>query len=221
MTFEIVIASKNYSSWSLRAWLALEQTGAAYTERLVSTGDPDWHDQVRRLSPSGKVPLLRDGELEIHDSLAIVEFLHERFPAAGLWPPAEGARAFARSVAAEMHSSFHALRASMPMDIQADEPGRGTTPEALADADRIQAIWRECRERFGSASGGPFLFGPFTAADCFYAPVVFRFRAYHVPLDATARAYCDALVAEPKVAKWVAAARREPRVYAQPKGGRS
>ena len=214
MPFELVIASKNYSSWSLRAWLALEQTGAAYTERIVSTGDPDWHAQVRRISPSGKVPLLRDGGLEIHDSLAIVEYLHERFPAAGLWPGDVAARGFARSVAAEMHSSFQALRSNMPMDIQADEPGRGATPEAMADADRIQAIWRECRARFGQRGGGPFLFGPFTAADCFYAPVVFRFRSYHVPLDATASAYCDALVAEPKVAKWVAAARREPRGYA-------
>lgn len=213
MPFEIVIASKNYSSWSLRAWLALEQTGAAYSERLISTGDPDWQQQVRRISPSGKVPLLRDGDLEVHDSLAIVEYLHERFPAAGLWPSDAGARAIARSAAAEMHAGFLALRSNMPMDIQADEPGRGHTPEALADAARIQTIWRDCRARFGSRGAGPFLFGSFCAADCFYAPVVFRFLSYGVALDPTARAYCDALVAEAKVAKWVAAARREPRAY--------
>lgn len=211
MAFELVMASKNYSSWSLRAWLALEQTGAPYTERLISTADADWHDQIRRLSPSGKVPLLIDGDLAIGDSLAIVETLNERFPKAGLWPADPAARAIARSVCAEMHSGFMALRSKMPMDIQANEPGKGHDPEALADAERIQAIWRDCRERFGA--GGPFLFGAFCAADCFYAPVVFRFRSYGVPLDANAKAYCDAVVAEPKVVKWVAAAMREPRVY--------
>lgn len=211
MAFEIVIASKNYSSWSLRGWLALEQTGAPYEERLVSTGDPDWHAQVERLSPSGKVPLLLDGDLAVHDSLAIVEYLNERFPAAGLWPADARARAIARSVAAEMHSGFVALRSNMPMDIQAEEPGKGHVPEALADAQRIQAIWRDCRERFGKS--GPFLFGAFTAADAFYAPVVFRFLSYGVPLDATAKAYCEAVTKDRKVAKWALAARREKRVY--------
>jgi glutathione S-transferase len=213
MAFEIVIASKNYSSWSLRAWLALEQTGAEYREILISTADPDWHAQTKRVSPSGKVPLLIDGALRVHDSLAIVEYLNERFPKAGLWPAEVAARAFARSVAAEMHSGFVALRMNMEMDIQANAPGQGHVPEALADAVRIQAIWRECRERFGREGGGPFLFGAFGAADCFYAPVVFRFRSYGVPLDETARAYCEAMVAEPKVAKWIAGAMREPRIY--------
>jgi glutathione S-transferase len=211
LAFEILIASKNYSSWSLRGWLALEQTGAPYVEQLVSTADPDWHDQIKRLSPSGKVPLLRDGGVVVHDSLAIVEYLNERFPEAGLWPRDPRARAHARSIVAEMHSGFVALRSNMPMDIQANEPGKGHVPEALADAARIQAIWRECRAK--SRSAGPFLFGTFGAADCFYAPVVFRFRTYGVPLDATAKEYCDAVAAEPKVAKWVAAALREPHVY--------
>jgi len=208
---KIVIASKNYSSWSLRGWLALEQTGAPYEEILISTADADWHAQTKRVSPSGKVPLLIDGELQVHDSLAIVEYLNERFPAAGLWPAEAKARALARSVAAEMHSGFLALRMNMEMDIQAREPGKGHVPEALADAARIQTIWRDCRARFGQ--GGPFLFGAFTAADAFYAPVVFRFLSYGVALDATAQAYCDAMVAEKKVAKWVAAAQREPRIY--------
>lgn len=209
--FRIVMASKNYSSWSLRAWLALEQTGQPYEEVLISTADADWHDQVKRVSPSGKVPLLIDGALQVHDSLAIVEYLAERFPKAGLWPADGKARAIARSVAAEMHSGFVALRMNMPMDIQAQSPGQGHVPEALADAARIQAIWRDCRQRFGD--GGPFLFGAFTAADCFYAPVVFRFLSYGVALDATAEAYCRAMQQEAKVAKWVAAAMRESRVY--------
>jgi glutathione S-transferase len=211
MAFQLVMASKNYSSWSLRAWLALEQTGAPYEEILISTADPDWHEQIRRRSPSGKVPLLIDGALQVGDSLAIVEYLNERFPKAGLWPSDVAARAIARSVCAEMHSGFMALRMNMGMDIQANEPGKGHVSEALADAQRIQAIWRDCRQRFGR--GGPFLFGAFGAADCFYAPVVFRFRSYGVPLDENAKAYCDAMVAEPKVAKWIAGAMREPRVY--------
>jgi glutathione S-transferase len=211
VAFRLVIASKNYSSWSLRAWLALEQTGAPYEEILISTADPDWHAQIRRASPSGKVPLLIDGELQVADSLAIVEYLNERFPKAGLWPGETAARAIARSVCAEMHSGFQALRMNMEMDIQANEPGKGHVPEALADAARIQSVWSECRRRFGR--GGPFLFGAFGAADCFYAPVVFRFRSYGVALDENAMAYCDAMIAEPKVAKWMAGAMREQRIY--------
>ncbi|MFO0691777.1 MAG: glutathione S-transferase family protein [Myxococcota bacterium] len=208
---KIVIASKNYSSWSLRAWLALEQTGAPYEESIISTADPDWHEQALRVSPSGLLPVLVDEGRRINDSLAIVEYLHERFPGAGLWPKDAADRAIARSVVAEMHSGFMALRMRMPMDIQANEPGKGHTADALADAARIQEIWRECRERYGRS--GPFMFGPFTAADCFYAPVVFRFRSYGVALDATAKAYCDAMIEEKKVVKWANAARREDRLY--------
>ncbi len=211
MEFKLVIASKNYSSWSLRAWLALEQTGALYEEILISTADPDWHAQIKRVSPSGKVPLLIDGGFQIGDSLAIVEYLNERFPKAGLWPSEVKARAVARSVSAEMHSGFVALRMNMEMDIAANEPGKGHVPDALADAARIQTIWGDCRRRFGQA--GPFLFGAFTAADCFYAPVVFRFRSYGVALDATAKAYCDAMVADPKVVKWVEGAKQGQRIY--------
>jgi glutathione S-transferase len=211
MAFKLVMASKNYSSWSLRAWLALEQTGVPFEELLVSTADPDWHDQIKRLSPSGKVPLLIDDGFQVGDSLAIVEYLNERFPKAGLWPSDTKARAVARSVVAEMHSGFMALRMNMEMDIQANEPGKGHVPEALADAARIQAIWLDCRQHFGQ--GGPFLFGAFTAADAFFAPVVFRFRSYGVALDANAKAYCEAMVKEAKIAKWISAAIKEPRVY--------
>jgi glutathione S-transferase len=206
---QLVIGSKNYSSWSLRAWLALEHTGARYEEILIPFSEPDWRERIRRHSPSGKVPFLIADGLGIWDSFAIVETLAERFPAAGLWPADPGARAIARSAAAEMHSGFAALREQMPMDLQEHAPGKGHTPEALADAARVQEIWRECRARFGA--GGPWLFGAFSAADCFYAPVVFRFLSYGVPLDATARAYCDALVAYPSVAAWRAAGRAEPR----------
>ena len=210
MALKLVIGSKNFSSWSLRAWLALEHTGAPYEEILISFGDPDWREQIKRHSPSGKVPYLIDGALGIWDSLAIVETLAEKFPAARLWPSDSAARAFARSVVAEMHSGFGALRENMGMDLQASAPGKGHTPAALADAARVQEIWRECRARHGG--GGPYLLGAFSAADCFYAPVVFRFLSYGVPLDANAKAYCDAMLAHPSVAKWREAGLREPHV---------
>ena len=210
MALKLVIGSKNFSSWSLRAWLALEHTQAPYEEIFISFGDPDWREQIKRHSPSGKVPYLIDGALGIWDSLAIVEYLAEKFPAAKLWPADSAARAFARSVVAEMHSGFGALRENMGMDLQANAPGKGHTPAALADAARVQEIWRECRARHGA--GGPYLLGAFSAADCFYAPVVFRFLSYGVPLDATANAYCDAMLAHPALAKWREAGLREPHV---------
>ena len=210
MALKLVIGSKNFSSWSLRAWLALEHTQAPYEEIFISFGDPDWREQIKRHSPSGKVPYLIDGALGIWDSLAIVEYLAEKFPAARLWPADSAARAFARSVVAEMHSGFGALRENMGMDLQANAPGKGHTPAALADAARVQEIWRECRARHGA--GGPYLLGAFCAADCFYAPVVFRFLSYGVPLDATAKAYCDAMLAHPALAKWREAGLREPHV---------
>lgn len=210
MALKLVIGSKNFSSWSLRAWLALEHTQAPYEEIFISFGDPDWREQIKRHSPSGKVPYLIDGALGIWDSLAIVEYLAEKFPAARLWPADSAARAFARSVVAEMHSGFGALRENMGMDLQANAPGKGHTPAALADAARVQEIWRECRARHGA--GGPYLLGAFCAADCFYAPVVFRFLSYGVPLDATAKAYCDAMLAHPALAKWRQAGLREPHV---------
>ena len=209
MALQLVIGSKNYSSWSLRAWLALEHTGARYEEILVPFSAPDWRERIRRHSPSGRVPFLIDDGLGVWDSLAIVEYLAEKFPAAGLWPADPAPRALARCVVAEMHSGFGALRASMPMDLQENAPGKGHTQDALADAARIQQIWRDCRARFGT--GGPWLFGAFSAADCFYAPVVFRFLCYGVALDATARAYCDALTAHASVARWRAAGLAEPR----------
>ena len=211
MSLQLVIGSKNYSSWSLRAWLALEQAATPYEEIPISFASPDWREQIRRHSPSGKVPFLIDGALGIWDSLAIVEYLAEKFPRAGLWPADPAARALARCAVAEMHSGFVALRNQMPMDLQENAPGKGHTPEALADAARIQELWRECLAGFGA--GGSFLFGAFSAADCFYAPVVFRFLSYGVALDATARAYCEAIVARPSVARWRAAGLTEPRTH--------
>jgi glutathione S-transferase len=200
----LVIGNKNYSSWSLRAWLALRQTGVAFEEILVPLMRPETRAAILAHSPSGKVPFLRLGDDQVWDSLAISEYLAERFPAAGLWPADATARAVARSVAAEMHAGFMALRRTLPMNLRAHLPGQPRAEDAEADIARIQDIWTSCRARFGAT--GPFLFGGFTIADAFYAPVVGRFRTYDVPLTDTCRAYADAVWQTPDMQAWVAAA---------------
>jgi glutathione S-transferase len=204
----LVIGNKNYSSWSLRPWLALKQTGAPFREIVIPLDQPQTKAAIARHSPSGRVPVLHDDGLVIWDSLAIVEYLDEIFANAGLWPADAKARAVARAVAAEMHSGFQNLRAQMPMNIRASKPGVGHAPEVMADVARIATLWGDCRERFGR--GGDFLFGRFTAADAFYAPVVTRFVTYGVSLDANAAAYVDAVLAWPAMAEWCQAARLEP-----------
>jgi glutathione S-transferase len=204
----IIIGSKNYSSWSLRAWLALEQTGAPFDEVVIALDRPETKGEIARHSPSGRVPALHDGERVVWDSLAIAEYLAERFPEAGLWPADESARAIARAVSAEMHSGFSALRQNMPMNMRASAPGRGRAPGVDEDLARIFAIWRECRERFGA--GGPFLFGRRSIADAMYAPVVSRLTTYGVALDETAAAYSRAIWELPAMQRWLAASRLEP-----------
>lgn len=204
----LVIANKTYSSWSLRAWLALKMTGAAFEEIVVPLDQPTTASDIARHSPTGRVPVLKDGALTVWDSLAITEYLAERFPAAGLWPAEPDARAHARAVAAEMHSSFQALRQNMPMNVRAAKPGRGRTPEVMTDIARIAALWQDCRACYGAA--GPFLFGPFTAADCFFAPVVTRFTTYGVALDPVCEAYAAAVSAWPALIEWCAGAAAEP-----------
>jgi glutathione S-transferase len=206
----LVVGSKNYSSWSLRPYLALAHTGQPFQEVVIPLGTPDTTAQILRHSPSGKVPLLKHGELAIWDSLAICEYLAETFPEAKLWPQAKEARAVARSVTAEMHSGFTALRQHMSMNIHARKPGQGRAPGVAEDIARIQALWTDCRARFGQ--GGPFLFGAFSVADAFYAPVVTRFVTYGVELDAVSAAYRDAVLALPSFQRWAEAAKREPPV---------
>jgi glutathione S-transferase len=208
--FTIVIANRNYSSWSLRGWLALKQTGAEFDEVVIPLDQPTTRADILKHSPSARVPALRHGELVVWDSLAICEYLAERFPEAKLWPADPAPRAVARSVSAEMHSGFQALRQHFPMNMRSTFANRGTTPEVQADVNRILALWRDARRRFGAA--GPFLFGEFSAADCMYAPVVSRFRTYKVELDDEARAYVDAVWATPAMQEWVAAATNEPMI---------
>ncbi|MEM7225148.1 MAG: glutathione S-transferase family protein [Pseudomonadota bacterium] len=204
----IVLGNKNYSSWSLRGWLAVVQSGLSYDEIVIPLRGPDTKAEILRHSPSGKVPALIAGDQVIWDSLAIGEFLAERCPEAGLWPADPAARAQARAVTAEMHSGFAALRTNMPMIFNGHHPGLGRAEGVAEDIARIQEIWTDCRARFGS--GGDFLFGAFCLADAAYAPVVSRFATYDVELEPTAAAYRDAVLAYPAMVAWRDAAAAEP-----------
>jgi glutathione S-transferase len=205
---EIIIGDKNYSSWSMRAWLALELTGAEYEEILVPLDRPDTAKRILAFSPAGRVPVLRDDGLVVWDSLAICEYLAERFPGAGLWPAERRARAVARAVSTEMHSGFQALRATMPMNLRLRRAIASPAPDALADLTRIRAIWRGL---LSEARDGEYLFGRFGIADAMFAPVVGRCRTYCVALDGPEAAYADAVWRHPAVARWVAAACAEER----------
>ncbi|HEX7968298.1 MAG TPA: glutathione S-transferase family protein [Stellaceae bacterium] len=208
--FTIYIANKNYSSWSLRGWLMLRQTGAAFTELVIPLEEAATRPTILRYSPSGRVPALHHGEFAVWDSLAIGEYLSELFPGARLWPQDAGARAVARAASAEMHSGFAALRSHLPMNMRSSFPNRGMTPEAQADINRVTALWRDCRKRFGE--GGEFLFGHFTIADAMYAPVVSRFRTYKIELDQESQRYADAVWELPALQEWYTAAGNEPMI---------
>ncbi|MBM3565053.1 MAG: glutathione S-transferase family protein [Alphaproteobacteria bacterium] len=210
----LVIGSRNYSSWSLRPWLALKQAGADFHEILIDLDDPDKVAKIRAHSPAGKVPVLKDGPVTVWESLAICEYAAELFPRASLWPVDRAARAHARAVSTEMHSGFPNLRSELSMNIlnrsKRMRDQSNLKPETWADVTRIFALWQDCRRRFGK--DGPFLFGAFTNADAMYAPVVTRFRTYQVPLPAAAKDYCDAVWALPAMQEWTAAAKSEPRI---------
>lgn len=200
---KIILGNKKYSSWSLRPWLALKLTGAPFEEQVVALDMPDTAANIRKLSPSGRVPALIDGGLTIWDSIAICEYLNEQFPAAQLWPADAAQRARARSVSAEMHSGFQNLRNDCSMKIVQQYDYKPLKPETQGDVDRIVAIWDECLRE----SKGPWLFGgrP-TIADCMYAPVVSRFRTYAIPAG---KRYVDHVWSWPVLQEWVAAARAE------------
>lgn len=206
--FKIVLGNKNYSSWSLRGWLALKRCGVAFDEEVIPLYQDDWRARLLAVSPAGKVPVLLHGRRTIWDSLAIVEYLAELFPAAGLWPEDRDARALARAVSAEMHAGFTALRNDMPMNFRGDIEAPRRDGAVEADIARVVELWLDCRTRFGA--DGPFLFGGFSAADAFYAPVAQRFAAYQVDLPEVAAAYRDAVLAWPDIEDWRRAAVAEP-----------
>ena len=211
MAYKLVIGNKNTSSWSLRPWLAMRRAGIALEEIDIDLRASDAKAQILEYSPAGKVPaLLVGGGRVVWDSLAILELLAEDHPS--LWPRAAAARAHARSMSAEMHSGFQALREHCPMDFLARKPKARLVKPAAADVRRIVAMWQDCRASHGSA--GPFLFGRFSAADAMYAPVASRFRTYLPDLapygdDGTAQAYVDAILALPDIAEWESGARQQ------------
>jgi len=196
----LVIGNKNISSWSMRPWVAAVAFNIPFTEVRLLLDQPDTATNIANYSQAGRVPVLLAGEMTIWDSLAICEYLAEQFPDKHLWPQDVAARAMARSITAEMHSGFASLRNDMSMNIQAKLPGRGRTPGAQADIGRICEIWEECLARFGHHE---YLFGDFSIADAFYAPVVMRFKTYGVALAPALQAYCDRVLAHPAVARWV------------------
>ena len=207
----LVIGNKNISSWSMRPWVAAVAFNIPFTEVRLLLDQPDTAANIARYSHAGRVPVLLAGEMTIWDSLAICEYLAEQFPDKHMWPQDVAARALARAIVAEMHSGFPSLRNDMSMNIQASLPGRGRTPGAQADIGRICEIWEECLSRFGHHR---FLFGDFSIADAFYAPVVMRFKTYGVALAPALQAYCDRIQAHPAVARWVEEAMQETEIAA-------
>lgn len=204
---KLAIANKNYSSWSMRPWVLLRQAGIAFEEIQLKFGDDARVRGIEPYSPTRKVPVLMVEGEPVWDSLAICEAVAELFPDRQLWPADARARQVARSICAEMHAGFQALRGAMPMNIRASLPGKGRSPGVQEDLDRIVEIWESCRARHGR--GGDLLFGRFGIADAYYAPVATRFLTYAVTLPPVAQRYADALLALPAVQDWMAQARRE------------
>ncbi len=205
MSLTLVVGTKRWSSWSLRAWMALAVTGTPFREVFIELRQPETKARILEWSPSGKVPLLDDDGVKVWDSLSICEYLAERFPEAGLWPAGREARALARSISAEMHAGFVPLRSTCPMDVVEDHPMAEIPGDVRGDVARIDALWTECRGRFGQ--NGPYLFGAFSNADAMYAPVVTRIRTYGLPVGPVSSAYCDAIMAHPAMQRWIAEAR--------------
>ena len=205
--YRLVIGNKNYSSWSMRAWLVLKAFGIPFEEVRIPLGQPDSANRIGQFSLAGRVPVLIAGDVSVWDSLAICEFLAEQFPDRGMWPGDVNARAMARSICAEMHSGLSGLRSAMWMNIRASFPGKGRTPEAQSDISRICEIWETCLEQ-----GGPkdFLFGDFSIADAYFAPMVMRFRTYNVWMAPALQSYMDRVIAHPAVQQWMREAIEEP-----------
>ena len=206
----LVIGNKNYSSWSLRAWLMLKHAGVDFDEMRISLFVAGYKEKLLAYSPAGKVPIYRDGDVVVWDTLAIGEYLYETYPL--LWPAQREARARARSVNAEMHSGFVPLRKAMPMNIRAEGRKVAMSADLEADIARIKAIWRELRTQYAGA--GPWLFGTYSIADAMYAPVVFRFFTYGVSEPGVVDEYIQTVTNDPLVQAWILAAKAEQEVVA-------
>lgn len=200
--FDLYIGNKNYSSWSLRPWLLMKHFGVPFAEHLVSVAGRDYNPALKPLAGNARVPSLHEDGFQVWESIAIAEFLAERYPE--MWPADPKARARARSIAAEMHAGFTHLRTAMPMNLKLKLQGKPATPEVQRDIDRVVEIWEEARTCFATGNG-PYLFGEFSVADAMYAPVVWRFHVYNVALPPVAAAYRDAMLAHPAMGEWYAA----------------
>jgi glutathione S-transferase len=211
MALKLIIGNKNYSSWSMRPWIAMKVAGIPFDETVISLYVEGSEAKIRAHSPAGKVPILIDGEgdreVRVWESLAILEYLADKFPAAQLWPADPAARALARAISTEMHAGFVPLRQQCGMNMWRPPAKRALSDDAKANVARIDAMWTEARQRFGA--GGPFLFGRFCAADAMYAPIVSRFQTYQVDVSAPAAAYMQAVIALPAWQEWRRAALRE------------
>jgi len=212
----LIVGNKNYSSWSMRPWIALRGCGVPFRERVLKFDSQDWKANIGKLSPSGLVPVLWEGDpgagFPTWDTLAIIERTSELFPARQLWPADSQARARARSITFEMHAGFRALRSAMPMNLRSRHPGEGMSADVVKDIARMCAIWTDTRAKFGKV--GPYLFGAFSAADAYYAPVATRFVTYGVVLAGEAAAYQKVLLANAAVIEWTAAGLKETEFYA-------
>jgi glutathione S-transferase len=204
MALKLIIGNKNYSSWSLRPWLAMKVASIAFEEEVISLDASDFKTRVGSFSGSGKVPVLADENTHVWESLAILEYIAEKFPDAKLWPDEPAARAKARAIACEMHAGFVPLRRHLPMNMRRPVLRRELNAEAQTNVQRIEAIWTDCRTKF--AARGAFLFGAFGVADAMYAPVVSRFHTYDVTVGAICRTYMQAVMALPAWSEWRAAA---------------
>ncbi len=212
MTLKLIIGNKKYSSWSLRPWIAMTVAGIPFEDQVIPFESDEFKRDVGGVSGTGKVPVLIDGDIRVWESLAILEYLAEKFPAAGLWPNDVAARAHARAVANEMHAGFQALRSHLPMNVARIVIKRELTAPVVANVKRIEVLWTDCRARFGK--NGPFLFGAFCAADAMYAPVVSRFHTYAVDVAPDTRAYMNAVMTLPAWQQWVASGIKEPWLFA-------
>ena len=210
MSYTLLIGNKNYSSWSLRPWLLLRAFGVPFSEERYVFDTPEFAAEIssRKRSPNGKVPVLVDGDIKVWDSLAISEYLAERHP--GMWPTDAAARAHARCACAEMHSGFQALRSRMGMNVRRSYPIAVPRDDVQKDIDRIQALWTEARVKFGA--DGEFLYGKFSVADAYFAPVVFRFNTYAVKCLPVVAEYVETMLAHPSMQQWIADSKAEAEV---------
>jgi len=203
---KLIFANRNYSSWSLRAWLVLRHFGIPFEEELTPLSGGHWREYIQARSPTGRVPVLVDGDLFVPETIAIAEYLAELFPQKHIWPSDRRQRALARAASAEMHAGFSTLRRAAPMNLRASYPGRVSLDDVADDLRRIEMLWGESLD----SSGGPYLFGAFSAADAMYAPLATRIRTYGLPASDTVEAYVEAIYALPAFQEWLAEAIKEP-----------